>query len=1314
MRRRLKLLLRNFLYAFALIILLVGLLFALARGFTFALNLHKDWFEGLTTRLIGQPVLVDKVQASFNGIIPEFNFYKVVVLTSAEKSRPLLNLTSLHIGIDIPRTLWQRHLVANAIFIEGATVTVKITADGKFNLNGQSLEAAENMPLLSDGWLTPNAITVAKWILSQQLISLNDITLRVEQPNKASFNLSNLNFTLVNRGQSHRLRSVAKLVDRKNPAFTLAADLKGNIEQRDSWFGSVYWQGSNLALETWFKQLGADLQLEHGVAAATLWLDIKHGNLSSAQTQFKLTDLALTATPQTHRVPLTALSGSLSWHTNFDGSWSLATRGWQWIDKQRHWSLDNLILTIDAAHTSQSIYWPQLDLPSWQSWIAANTWLPSQVTSLWQQYKPQGHLQQLAILHTSAWPELSSNTMLQDLLKNLYLRTKFEQFGLQAVDKLPGVTQLKGELILRPGGGTMRLDSALGNIELPNLFAQPVLFTQLSGEIQWQQQKAGWYSKLININFKNELVDSWHTGSIFFPTAHHSPNVNIVSHFKQDDSTKLKALLPSKIMPPTLVSWLQNAFTAGDGNEGAMVMRGRLADFPYAVKPGQFIVDMQVNNLTLHYAAGWPSIEQLSGRLRFDPSGMYFNVSHGNFSGHALAHTQVTAPAVLSHATLVKVHTQATLDMGAALGLTQTTPLQKPLAALHNMQAKGSGQLALNLQIPLHRNQAEKLVVDGKLTLTDAIVVFPKLQLVLKKIYGTLNFTAHTLYAKAMQASLFNRAATIDIATLSAPSGAIKRFTIDSQIDVTTLKKRYTFFPLPYLQGSARYHSVLDFLDKGQGQHVQINSNLQGISVDLPPPYGKLASTKKAFKLQAKLTTNNRQLNLAYLPEVSASFYYLSAVKNVLQRGVIKLGKGTKMKLPTENGLIVMGTIPMFNWAQWEPYWHVYSAHAKQSMPAHKTAVSAAASPGLLRLVDIKLGQVTAFNQTINKAAVKIYPRNHMWQTDINSSDLSGQVVYSNNFSKQPILANFSRVYLQPPSPQNKVTSTHTTATVGASILSALKPQQVPAIKVSIDDFHYGERQFGGVKLNLRPNKSEVKFDAAVDSSSIKAKASGYWRASGQHSSTALAGTANFINLGAGLKAANLADNLVDGKGKLNFRLSWPAAPWDPDKKTLRGSADLNLARGRVIGFTEQINRKIGLGKFVNMLGVESLLQHLHRNSSDAARSSGYSFNSWQGNYEFISGKMRTKNTAITGTVANIYLTGEIDAVKENYDLIVKITPYATSSVPLILTLLGGPIGPILGIAATATNRLVVDKITENTYKITGPWDEPHMTKLAK
>jgi uncharacterized protein YhdP len=90
---------------------------------------------------------------------------------------------------------------------------------------------------------------------------------------------------------------------------------------------------------------------------------------------------------------------------------------------------------------------------------------------------------------------------------------------------------------------------------LPNLFTHSLPFTQLKGDVVWQQRNAKWWVKLVNLQIKNDIFNSVNNASIYFPADKSSPYLDLLSKFNQYDSVKLKNFLPSKIMAPPLLSW---------------------------------------------------------------------------------------------------------------------------------------------------------------------------------------------------------------------------------------------------------------------------------------------------------------------------------------------------------------------------------------------------------------------------------------------------------------------------------------------------------------------------------------------------------------------------------------------------------------------------------------------------------------------------------------------------------------------------------------------------------------------------------------
>ena len=76
-------------------------------------------------------------------------------------------------------------------------------------------------------------------------------------------------------------------------------------------------------------------------------------------------------------------------------------------------------------------------------------------------------------------------------------------------------------------------------------------------------------------------------------------------------------------------------------------------------------------------------------------------------------------------------------------------------------------------------------------------------------------------------------------------------------------------------------------------------------------------------------------------------------------------------------------------------------------------------------------------------------------------------------------------------------------------------------------------------------------------------------------------------------------------------------------------------------------------------------------------------------------------------SVAEIYIKGDLGLKKQFYNLNVTVNPYITSSLPILATLVGGP---VVGVATWAVSKLAragVRKAVIYQYHIGGTWKDP-------
>ena len=108
----------------------------------------------------------------------------------------------------------------------------------------------------------------------------------------------------------------------------------------------------------------------------------------------------------------------------------------------------------------------------------------------------------------------------------------------------------------------------------------------------------------------------------------------------------------------------------------------------------------------------------------------------------------------------------------------------------------------------------------------------------------------------------------------------------------------------------------------------------------------------------------------------------------------------------------------------------------------------------------------------------------------------------------------------------------------------------------------------------------------------------------------------------------------------------------------------------------------------------------------------GYSFNKMKGHFQVRDGDAYTQHAYFSGSSARIDFAGRIGLLDKDYDLHVDVIPQMTSGLPVLAAAMGGPVA---GVAAWFMDQLLgpgVNRSVQNSYQITGSWDQPLLLNL--
>jgi len=262
-----------------------------------------------------------------------------------------------------------------------------------------------------------------------------------------------------------------------------------------------------------------------------------------------------------------------------------------------------------------------------------------------------------------------------------------------------------------------------------------------------------------------------------------------------------------------------------------------------------------------------------------------------------------------------------------------------------------------------------------------------------------------------------------------------------------------------------------------------------------------------------------------------------------------------------------------------------------------------------------------------------------------------------------------------------------------------------------IDALHYGDKNLNQVEFITEHQANGVKINKiTANGSRFSIDASGDWVDVGNNQSSVFRGKINSDDVGGLLTQWELTDNMTGGKGSATFILKWPDSPYKPTLQTTSGTFAIQVKDGRIINLSKQTEHKLGFGRVLSMLSLQSLPRRLTLDFSDLTQK-GFGFDTMTGDFELSRGNALVKKLALDGPTALIKAYGRIGFKTQDYDIMLSAAPKITSSIPIAAAIVGGPVVGVLSFIADRIVSTAIKKTTNYSYHITGRWDAPSVDK---
>jgi len=271
----------------------------------------------------------------------------------------------------------------------------------------------------------------------------------------------------------------------------------------------------------------------------------------------------------------------------------------------------------------------------------------------------------------------------------------------------------------------------------------------------------------------------------------------------------------------------------------------------------------------------------------------------------------------------------------------------------------------------------------------------------------------------------------------------------------------------------------------------------------------------------------------------------------------------------------------------------------------------------------------------------------------------------------------------------------------------ALKPSTLPPLSILIQKLRYKTLLFDGVSFQTRPLSNGLAVrNFQIDGAGYSVVGQGKWLDTNQ---SVLTGKLESNDLAKMISSWGLDPSIQGSAGEAIFSLSYPSVIYSPDLNHLSGKIDLYVGKGEVI--TTGSQAKMDFGRLLTLLSFQSIQRRLTLDFTDLTHK-GLSFDSIKGLVLLNNnGQANVKSLTMKSSVAQVELTGNIDIAHQTYNLDVMVIPHLTSSLPIVATIAGGPVAGAAVWAASKVVNPILNKVTEDHYRVTGPWHNPVIKK---
>ena len=851
-------------------------------------------------------------------------------------------------------------------------------------------------------------------------------------------------------------------------------------------------------------------------------------------------------------------------------------------------------------------------------------------------------------------------------------------------------------------------------LNAPDWLARPLEGGKLAGAFAAVRSPEGLRMRFDATSHTAEVGRIAAQGRMFEPRDGSPPESSVALSLDPSRIAAVRALLADRVVPEPASRWLDSAVPYGDVRGARLTFDGPLPETPSGAGAldataeqagidgspgagaGTLGVTAELVVPALGYAPGWPEITDVSAVLGFDGRRLDVRLESGRIlesSGEA----RITIEDLGAETPVARVEARIEGASANAVRFLAESPLRARFTpAIDHFAIHGDSTIDLELAIPLGDDRP--ITVAGRIALDDNRIDVPGLHGGLAAVNGTIAFRGAAVESDGITATWHGE--PIRVAAGASPEAPdATRLSIHGRLTPRLLAAYLhdaglveTTRPgdsplLARIRGEAAWSAAVDVPHAGGARPAKLHvaSDLAGLSLDLPPPFGKAGEAVRPLGIDSHATPGGERIvEVRHGGVASAALRFVPDTGRLrLERGAIRVGAGDAA-LPDTPGVTLHGALPLLDTGAWSAF--------LEDTTAHRAPGADASWLGHVREVSIDAGSVTALGARFPEARIRAaHDAGGGLRLDLAGPRLAGMVRIPPDPDAAPVTADLERIVLE------------SGFTGAGNAAHRLDPRALPALSFSARSFTFGDVDLGHVSFTTAPSEHGMQLERLdARAGSFEGEATGSWSVAGEEHRTEFTTRVYGDDLGRLLGSLGFdGSGVAGGTTNISLRGSWTGAPADFALERLTGVMHFLSTDGRLTQLEPGVT-----GRVFGLLTITSLPRRLFLDFSDLFRD-GFEYDRIDGSFAIENGNAHTADLFMDSDTARFEVVGRTGLVSEDYDKRVTVSPKISSS----LLLLGLPIlNPALlpaWLAQQFFGRNIFDKAFAYQYTVTGTWNEP-------